>query len=158
RDAGTSVKQRRRRDRVGAARRALKILPLPPSGESARRPSMEQQSLMQGVVRVRAPALGRHTTKKSSELPVEPTWWRWFLVALFAVALAWRCVVLLRLSRTPLLGMLTADSKTYWEGATAIRAGEWVPRGPFFLGPLYPYWLAALRTVVGDDVRIVLLI
>jgi tetratricopeptide (TPR) repeat protein len=80
-----------------------------------------------------------------------PAWWRWYLAALFAGALAWRLAALWRLAHGPLLGMIRDDSQAYWEWASEIRAGGWLPTRPFFLGPLYPYALALLRTVIGDQ-------
>ncbi|MCX8038639.1 MAG: glycosyltransferase family 39 protein, partial [Candidatus Sumerlaeia bacterium] len=42
---------------------------------------------------------------------------------------------------------------TYWTWAQAIAAGDWLSRGPqagpFFYGPLYPYFLAVLFRVFG---------
>lgn len=92
--------------------------------------------------------------------PVEetssPAWWRWFLLALFAAALMWRAVVLSRLGGGPLLTMLNVDAAIYWDWASLIRSGHWVSENPFFLGPLYPHWLAVIRTFLGDQIQAVL--
>ncbi len=92
--------------------------------------------------------------RSSSE--VEPRRWRWFLCGLFLLSLAWRAGVLLRLGRTPLVEYLNADSAIYWDWSTEIRAGHWLPAQPFFLGPLYPYALAVVRSLLGDRIGAVL--
>ena len=80
-----------------------------------------------------------------------PRWWRWYLSGLLAAALGWRLVTLWRLSQGPLLRLIRDDSRVYWNWATEIRAGQWLPTRPFFFGPLYPYFLAFLRTIGGDQ-------
>jgi Tfp pilus assembly protein PilF len=92
----------------------------------------------------------------SRESPSPPRWWGWFLVALAAGALAWRAATLVRLLDTPLLTRLDADAEMYWAWASQIREGRWVPTQAFFLGPLYPYVLAVLRSVSGDSIVSVL--
>jgi hypothetical protein len=77
-------------------------------------------------------------------------------VVLFAVALAWRLVVLVRLGQTPLLEFLSADAEAYWGWASEIRSGRVWPTHAFFLGPLYAYWLAVVRSFVGDEIAGVL--
>jgi Tfp pilus assembly protein PilF len=57
-----------------------------------------------------------------------------------------------RLANGPLLTFLNADAGAYWHWASEIRSGRWIGTSPFFLAPLYPYWLAVVRTVVGDSI------
>src|SRR5207249_777 len=85
-----------------------------------------------------------------------PPWWRAFLIGLFAVALFWRVAALARLASGPLLTQLSADADVCWRWASQIRSGGWLPVKPFFLAPLYPYWLATIRSLVGDSIARVL--
>ncbi len=85
-----------------------------------------------------------------------PPWWLGFLIVLFVVALGWRALALARLAGGPLLTELTADADVYWRWAGQLRAGQWLPVQPFFLAPLYPYWLAVMRSLLGDSIASVL--
>jgi len=77
---------------------------------------------------------------------------------LFVIAFAWRAAYLIRLAGSPLGGSLSEDSIIYWRWAgVLLDRGLW-GQHPFFLGPLYPYALAALRVVVGNSVHAVLVI
>ena len=87
-----------------------------------------------------------------------PRWWRLFLFSLFAAAVGWRLVVFDRLASGPLLGSLSSDGQAYWEWASRIRSGQWVGGSPFFLGPLYPFWLALVRSLIGDSIPAILLV
>ncbi len=82
--------------------------------------------------------------------------WRLALAAVFALTLAWRLVALARLADSPLMGALNSDAEVYWAWAGEIRAGAWVGRQAFFLGALYPYFLAVVRELFGDSLRMVL--
>jgi 4-amino-4-deoxy-L-arabinose transferase-like glycosyltransferase len=86
---------------------------------------------------------------------IAPLWWLPFLGCLFGIAVSWRLLLLRRLAGTPLLDFLTSDAESYWQWAGVIRSGHLIGSRPFFLGPLYPYWLAAIRTCFGDSVRVV---
>src|SRR5258706_3521350 len=84
--------------------------------------------------------------------------WPVVLAVLFVIAFAWRAAYLIRLAASPLGGSLSEDSIIYWRWAgVLLDRGLW-GRHPFFLGPLYPYALAALRVVVGNSVHAVLVI
>src|SRR6185295_18743467 len=84
--------------------------------------------------------------------------WRVALALLFVIAFAWRAAYLIRLAGSPLGGSLSEDSIIYWRWAgVLLDRGLW-GQHPFFLGPLYPYALAALRVVVGNSVHGVLVI
>ncbi len=68
-------------------------------------------------------------------------------VFVFLVALAFRGSLLLRMRGTLLDGGLVADEAIYWKWSDHIlRAGPVGPH-PFFMGPLYPYALALLRSL-----------
>ena len=47
-----------------------------------------------------------------------------------------------------------ADAEEYWLWSAAIAAGESASR-PFFLGPLYPYFLAAIRLLPSAGLAVV---
>lgn len=76
--------------------------------------------------------------------------WRLALLALFAVAMLWRVLFLVRLFSSPLSGHFQGDENIYWDWSTSLIESGFHASNPFFLGPLYPYFLALLRLVVGD--------
>lgn len=78
------------------------------------------------------------------------------LLGLFGVALAWRLGLLAIYSHHDLFGHLNADSAVYWDWASLLREHGLMGRAPFFLGPLYPYWLVLVRTLAGDSILQVL--
>lgn len=80
------------------------------------------------------------------------------MVAMFAVALAWRLSYLSRLADSPLDGSRLSDSRAYWDWASYLLANGPVGRNPFFLAPLYPYVLAGIRSLLGDDAHRVLVV
>ncbi len=71
-------------------------------------------------------------------------------MGVFLLALAIRLWFQARVQGTLLDGVLVSDSQTYWDWASRLT-GE-LPRseGPFFLAPLYPHFLGALREILGD--------
>jgi tetratricopeptide (TPR) repeat protein len=78
------------------------------------------------------------------------------LSALFVVAWAWRAAYLGRLAVTPLQGALYEDADIYWRWAGALPQIGFLGKSAFFLGPLYPYVLAALRLLTGSSIPVVL--
>jgi tetratricopeptide (TPR) repeat protein len=78
------------------------------------------------------------------------------LVALFVIAAAWRLAYLARLAHTPFADSLDADARIYWDWSEHILRHGLIPPAPFFLAPLYPYLLAALRAVSGGSIAHVL--
>lgn len=78
--------------------------------------------------------------------------WKGLLVCIAIGALGWRLWVLSRLARGPLLDHLVADAWVYWSWSSELLAGIHGPRQPFFLGPLYPYGLAAIRVLFGSAI------
>ncbi len=85
---------------------------------------------------------------------------RWVALALplavFVVAWLWRVLYLARLARTPLAGSLVMDARSYWDWSEVLLRDGPLGHHAFFLGPLYPYVLAALRGVLGDSIPAVL--
>jgi tetratricopeptide (TPR) repeat protein len=83
--------------------------------------------------------------------------WTLVCAALFLAALIWRALYLGRLERSPLYGDLILDSREYWMWASALRSGATAGASPYFLGPLYPTGLWLIRSLLGDQIRTVLL-
>ncbi|MBI5711039.1 MAG: glycosyltransferase family 39 protein [Candidatus Eisenbacteria bacterium] len=50
------------------------------------------------------------------------------------------------------------DAYAYWHWADSLLRSGPLGHNPFFLGPLYPYLLAGLRTLFGDSVHAVLIV
>ncbi len=90
--------------------------------------------------------------------PASPAWWRFAMLALFLGAFVWRALYLQRVARTPLAGDLIDDARAYWVWADAIRIHSLIGTNPSFLGALYPYALALMRSVVADSIGRVLLV
>ena len=80
------------------------------------------------------------------------------LAGLFLAALAWRLAYLARLSATPLAGTLRGDERGYWDWATVLIRNGFRGTNPFFQGPLYPYFLALARSIVGSRIQAVLVV
>ena len=77
-------------------------------------------------------------------------WWA-ALVGVFLMALAWRVAFLGRLFAGPLANHLQGDEHVYWDWSTSLLDNRFRAANPFFLGPLYPYFLAVLRLLVGSS-------
>src|SRR6185369_4669401 len=95
-----------------------------------------------------------HPTATTGEPRAPAAEWR-FLAACFALAWGWRFFYLRRLASTPLADVLNADADIYWSWASLMRQGL-AGTHAYFLGPLYPHVLAALRALVGDRIPAVL--
>lgn len=76
-----------------------------------------------------------------------PDWAVFLLIAGLATAL--RVAYALASRRSPFFDHLDLDSKFYDTWAKQIAAGDWVGRDVFFMGPLYPYFLAVIYRVAG---------
>jgi tetratricopeptide (TPR) repeat protein len=84
---------------------------------------------------------------------------RWIDCAgIFAAALAVRLVCLWQLWTMPFQSHLVGDSKVYWEWAGRIAAGDWLGEEAFYQAPLYPYFLALVRTLLGQRLLVVYLL
>lgn len=73
------------------------------------------------------------------------------LGGVFIVALVIRLIYLEQLKNTPLFENLYTDSQFYDNWANQILRGDWIGKEPFFMGPLYPYFLAVIYTIFGHD-------
>jgi tetratricopeptide (TPR) repeat protein len=77
---------------------------------------------------------------------------RWFWYgAIFVCALSVRSVHLWQMSATPFLTVKMGDATSYDAWAREIAAGDWLGQEVFYQAPLYPYFLGAVYTLLGDD-------
>ncbi|MBI5363400.1 MAG: glycosyltransferase family 39 protein, partial [Planctomycetes bacterium] len=72
-------------------------------------------------------------------------------VAIVALAFLVRFVFLLEARGVPLFHAPVVDAKSYWDWSERIVAGDWVGDQVFYQAPLYPYFLACVKLVVGSD-------
>lgn len=80
----------------------------------------------------------------------ERTVWLPFL-AITALAFLVRFVFLLEARSVPLFHTPLVDAKSYWDWSERIVAGDWMGDQVFYQAPLYPYFLAVVKLVVGSD-------
>lgn len=81
------------------------------------------------------------------------------LLAASVAGLAARLAVLSEWHGWPLLDVLIGDGKVYHAWAGRIAAGDWMGGNTvFYQAPLYPYFLAAVRLIVGDSLHAVRLV
>ena len=73
------------------------------------------------------------------------------LGAILTAALGVRLAYLYQAVDTPLFDVLLIDSEFYDRRARAIVAGDWLGDQPFFMNPLYPYFLAAVYALLGAE-------
>jgi len=83
---------------------------------------------------------------------------RAWLLGLFVGALLWRLLHLLTVRGSPLFDHLFIDPKMYDEWGRAIAGGQLLGRAPFFLDPLYPYFLGTIYALVGRSLLAVALV
>ena len=69
---------------------------------------------------------------------------------LFALALAFRLVVLLQTARTPFLEVANIDSASYDAWAKELVSKGWWPTRNFYQSPFYAYVLGVLYAIFGD--------
>jgi Flp pilus assembly protein TadD/4-amino-4-deoxy-L-arabinose transferase-like glycosyltransferase len=76
-------------------------------------------------------------------------------VALFvgvcALALIIRLAYLAQARDVPFFHDLLVDARRYADWGRQIAAGDWLGQGVFFQAPLYPYFLASVFKLLGDD-------
>ncbi|MDP6964217.1 MAG: hypothetical protein QGF46_08650, partial [Planctomycetota bacterium] len=69
------------------------------------------------------------------------------LLVMLAVDLIWQfCALYFSYGENPTLLALAGDSLEYWNMSEAILGGNFVQNQPFLSAPLYPYFVALLRT------------
>jgi len=72
-----------------------------------------------------------------------------WIVALFVGGLVLRTLHVLTVRHSPLFSNLFIDPKMYDEWGLSIARGQLVGPAPFFLDPLYPYFIGAVYAVFG---------
>lgn len=83
------------------------------------------------------------------------------LIATLFVAAALRVAHVLSLRPLPLFDRLIIDSELYDAWAQRVAEGDWLSQilgRPFYMDPLYPYFLAATYRIVGRDLLVVRLL
>lgn len=74
-----------------------------------------------------------------------------WLLGLTALSLAFQALLLQQAwAENPFARAPLGDSAVYWEWSEAIADGQWIADEPFQSAPLYPYFLALLRTLGLD--------
>jgi Flp pilus assembly protein TadD len=73
------------------------------------------------------------------------------VVAVVGLAFLVRLLYLLQIQEMPLFTHLIGDGATYWAWAGRIAAGDWIGSETFYQAPAYPYFLAVVRLIFGDD-------
>ena len=77
---------------------------------------------------------------------------RWPTLAVFAAALALRLLHVQQVAANdPFYDQPSVDSLVYSDWAKQIASGDWLGSEPFFLSPLYGYFLGALYRVFGPS-------
>lgn len=74
-----------------------------------------------------------------------------YFVALVALAALLRIAYTLTSRQSPFFDHLDLDTKFYDSWARQIAAGDWMGREAFFMGPLYPYFLASIYKIFGPS-------
>jgi tetratricopeptide (TPR) repeat protein/4-amino-4-deoxy-L-arabinose transferase-like glycosyltransferase len=74
------------------------------------------------------------------------------------LALVVRLAYLAELNGSPFLSVLVGDSRQYVAWAQQIAGGQWIGTEIFYQTPLYPYWLAVIFSIAGDNLGLVRLI
>ncbi|HEY7285938.1 MAG TPA: tetratricopeptide repeat protein [Vicinamibacterales bacterium] len=80
---------------------------------------------------------------------------RWYALAIFAVAFALRLLHLLQIRSAPFFTLLMGDARSYDAWARQLAAGDWIGRDVFYQAPLYPYFLGVLYSLLGRDLFLV---
>jgi tetratricopeptide (TPR) repeat protein len=80
------------------------------------------------------------------------------LAAIVGLAIAVRVAYTLASRQSPFFDHLDLDSRFYHLWAKEIAAGDWIGKEVFFMGPLYPYFLAVIYKIAGPGLLSVKLI
>src|SRR5437879_7043604 len=95
---------------------------------------------------------------RAAKPPWENTPMRLALGTIVALATMLRVDHVLLLRATPWFDHLVVDPDYYAEWARRIAAGDWLGDRPFYMDPLYPYFLAVVYRVWGRDLLLVRLL
>lgn len=80
------------------------------------------------------------------------------LLAIFGLAAGMRIAYALASRQSPFFSHLDLDSLFYDKWARQIAAGDWIGNEVFFMGPLYPYFLAVVYKIAGPGLLTVKII
>jgi len=80
------------------------------------------------------------------------------LLVIFGLATALRIAYALSSRQSPLFDQLDLDSRFYDLWAKRIAGGDWIGDEVFFMGPLYPYFLAVIYAIAGPNLLLVKII
>jgi tetratricopeptide (TPR) repeat protein len=75
-------------------------------------------------------------------------------LAVFVLAFVTRCLYLFEMQDTPLFEVLMGDARGYDDWARRIATGDWLGERVFYQAPFYPYFIAAVYKLTGQDVTI----
>lgn len=112
--------------------------------------------MSRAVRRAYNPPVAVDSLRPRRDGPSSPPGARWWRSPLFGLALLLAADLIAQLflldrswAGNPFLRVPQGDADVYWSWAGAIAAGDWVADEPFQSAPLYPYFLAALRSLGG---------
>ncbi len=100
---------------------------------------------------------GAPTRPTAAQTPIAPRVRRALFALVFLVALALRVFYVVEIWPHPAAQLPILDAEAYRQTALEIRAGDWLGDSVYYLDPLYPFFLAAVYSVVEPDTRGVLL-
>lgn len=81
--------------------------------------------------------------------------WPLWAAVIFSTAFVARCIHLGQIAPAPFFPFKMGDAASYDQWAQRIAAGDWWGTEVFYQAPLYPYFLAVIYRVLGDDVFVV---
>lgn len=88
---------------------------------------------------------------RNQRQPRTPRSFYGLVMLIVAAAFAVRLLYLTQIENIPFFHHLIGDGKRYWEWAGRIAGGDWLGNATFYQAPAYPYFLALVRLVVGDN-------
>ena len=77
------------------------------------------------------------------------------LLAVALLALVLRLIYINQISLAPFFDLRMGDARAYHRWALRITGGEWLGGDVFYQAPLYPYFLAAVYSLLGDGAAVV---
>ena len=80
------------------------------------------------------------------------------LIAVGLAAFVIRLVYLAQLVSAPFFHLRLGDAEAYHQWALQIAGGDWMGQQVFYQAPLYPYFLSAIYSVLGEGVAFVRLV
>jgi tetratricopeptide (TPR) repeat protein len=75
----------------------------------------------------------------------------WAMALALALVVVVRLVYLATLRQNPFFNDPILDSRLYDAWAVRMASGDWLGQEPFFMAPLYPYFLALVYVVIGHS-------